>query len=167
MNGFGAVFTDVDISGPTRIEYFDAAGQSLGSFPVPATGGNQTLSFLGVSFPDGERAAAVTITAGDQVLATGNNNDDLVVMDDFVYGEPRAVPPPPLTLNLKAKSNQAVEGLCVRPPARTTAGSTSSRRRTRTVTSSPRRTRATISRRDREDRADPLHEQGHQADHAT
>ena len=31
-------------------------------------------------------------------------------MDDFIYGEPRAVPPPPLTLNLKAKSNQAVEG---------------------------------------------------------
>ena len=114
VNGFGAVFTDVDISGPTRIEYFDAAGQSLGSFPVPATGGNQTLSFLGVSFPDGERAAAVTITSGDQVLALGNNNDDLVVMDDFVYGEPRAVPPPPLTLSLKSKSNQAVEGLSVK-----------------------------------------------------
>ena len=114
VNGFGAVFTDVDLSGPTRIEYFDAAGQSLGSFAAPATGGNQTLSFLGVSFPDGERAAAVVITSGDQVLAAGNNNDDLVVMDDFVYGEPRAVPPPPLALNLKAKSNQAVEGLSVK-----------------------------------------------------
>jgi len=114
VNGFGAVFTDVDVSGPTRIEYFDAARQSLGSFPVPATGGNQTLSFLGVSFPDGERAAAVTITSGDQVLAAGNNNDDLVVMDDFIYGEPRAVPPPPLILNLKAKKNQAVEGYSVK-----------------------------------------------------
>jgi hypothetical protein len=112
-NGFGAVFTDVDISGPTRIEYFDATGASLGSYPVPATGGNQTLSFLGVSFPDGERVASVQITSGDQVLAAGNNNDDLVVMDDFIYGEPRAVPPPPLNLVLKGRKTQNPNGLFV------------------------------------------------------
>jgi hypothetical protein len=110
VNGFGAVFTDVDISGPTRIEYFDSAGRSLGSYPVPATGGNQTLSFLGVSFTENERVATVKITSGDEVLAAGNNNDDLVVMDDFIYGEPRAVPPPPLELDVTAKKNQAVEG---------------------------------------------------------
>jgi hypothetical protein len=110
-NGFGAVFTDVDVSGPTRIEYFDAAQNSLGSYSVPATGGNQTLSFLGVSFPDGERVASVTITSGDQVLAAGNNNDDLVVMDDFIYGEPRAVPPPPLNLVLKSRKTQNPNGV--------------------------------------------------------
>ena len=113
VNGFGAVFTDVDLSGATRIEYFDVAGQSLGSYPAPATGGDQTLSFLGVSFPDGERAASVTITSGNQVLSAANNNDDLVVMDDLVYGEPRNVPPPPLTLTLSAKKKQHIEGLAV------------------------------------------------------
>ena len=81
---------------------------------MPATGGDQTLSFLGVSFPDGERAASVTITSGNQILAPANNNDDLVVMDDLIYGEPRNVPPPPLTLSLKAKKNQVVQGLAVK-----------------------------------------------------
>ena len=113
-NGFGSVFTDVDESGPTTIQYFDAAGESLGTFTVPATGGEATLSFLGVSFNEGERVARVTITSGNQVLAPGNTAEDLVVMDDFIYGEPRAVPPPPLTLNLKARSQQSAEGLSVK-----------------------------------------------------
>jgi hypothetical protein len=112
--GFGSVFTDVNLSGPTSIEYFDAAGDSLGSYSVPATGGNATLSFLGVSFNEGERVAKVIIRSGNQVLAPGNTADDLVVMDDFVYGEPRAVPPPALTLKLNAKGKQSAQGLAVK-----------------------------------------------------
>jgi hypothetical protein len=113
-NGFGAVFTDVNLSGPTTIEYFDAAQNSLGRFTVPATGGNAHLSFLGVSFTEGERVAKVTITSGNQVLAPGNTADDLVVMDDFIYGEPRAVPPPPLTLKMSARGTQSPQGLSVK-----------------------------------------------------
>ena len=48
--GFGAVYTDVDDVGNTAFEYFDAAGQSLGTFSTPVA--DSGLSFLGVSFPD-------------------------------------------------------------------------------------------------------------------
>src|SRR5438094_9679112 len=50
--GFGSVFTDVDVAGSTTIQYFDQNGSSLGTFAAPATAGNQTFSFLGVSFPN-------------------------------------------------------------------------------------------------------------------
>jgi Calx-beta domain len=95
-SGFGSVFTDVDGAG-TSIEYFDETGASLGSFPVPATAGDGSLSFLGVSFNAGERVSRVRITTGTQaILATASPNDvtqggagDVVAMDDFLYSEPR------------------------------------------------------------------------------
>jgi hypothetical protein len=92
VSGFGAVFTDVDVSGSTSIEYFDAGSNSLGVFPVPAGSGSQTLSFLGVSFTAGERVSRVRITSG--TTAPGPNDAppavDIVVTDDFLYGEPQA-----------------------------------------------------------------------------
>jgi hypothetical protein len=97
--GFGAVFTDVDGAG-TSIEYFDDSGASLANLPVPAAPGNQGLSFLGVSFDaPGERVAAVRITSGTAALTSAASpndvtqtpgNPDLVVLDDFLYGEPLA-----------------------------------------------------------------------------
>ena len=36
-----------------------------------------------------EQVGRVRITSGNQVLAAGNIANDLVVMDDFIYGEPR------------------------------------------------------------------------------
>ncbi|HJT81609.1 MAG TPA: hypothetical protein VJ719_10460 [Chthoniobacterales bacterium] len=89
-NGFGAVFTDVEIAGSTTIEYFDAQGQSLGVFAVPVSP-NGGLSFLGVSFDAGEQISGVRITSGNTVLGPTNNDTpsaDVVVMDDFIYGEP-------------------------------------------------------------------------------
>jgi len=89
-NGFGSVFTDVEIAGSTTIEYFDAQGQSLGVFPV-AVGPNGGLSFLGVSFDAGEQVSGVRITSGNTTLGAANNDSpsaDVVVMDDFIYGEP-------------------------------------------------------------------------------
>ena len=41
--GFGAVYTDVDDVGNTAFEYFDAAGQSLGTFSTPVS--DNGLSF--------------------------------------------------------------------------------------------------------------------------
>lgn len=103
-NGFGVVFSDVDLAGSASLEFFDASGGSLGSFPVPPAGNsNATFSFLGVSFNAGERIGRVRITSGAApLLATASPNDitqagpaDLVVMDNFIFGEPQPVPPPP------------------------------------------------------------------------
>ncbi|MGI9000709.1 MAG: hypothetical protein ACR2GH_03490 [Pseudonocardia sp.] len=89
-NGFGAVFTDVDRPG-TRIEYRDERNRLLWRFDVPASPGRETLSFLGVRFLD-RRVARVRITSGNTVLGPDERADrDLVVMDDFIFGEPTAL----------------------------------------------------------------------------
>ena len=95
-NGFGAVFSDVDLTSNSSIEYFNTANASLGKFFVPSiAGGSQTLEFLGVSFPTAV-ISRVRITSGNTVLGAGitdnGDNRELVVMDDFIYGEP--VPEP-------------------------------------------------------------------------
>lgn len=96
-SGFGVVFSDVDVAGPSTIELFTATGQSLGTWTVPATAGSETFSFLGVSFDAGERAARARITTGAAPLGSPDVSQggvaDVVVMDNFVYGEPQAIPP--------------------------------------------------------------------------
>lgn len=87
-SGFGAVFTDVDLANTTSIEFFSSLNASLGQFFVPSFTGNETLSFLGVRFTEGSVVSRVRITNGNQILAPGNTANDLVVMDDFIYGEP-------------------------------------------------------------------------------
>lgn len=92
-SGFGAVFTDVDRPG-TRMEYFDEWGQRLAEFDVPTSPGRETLSFLGVRFLD-RRVGRVRITSGNTVLGPNERRDrDLVVMDDFIFGEPIPVGTP-------------------------------------------------------------------------
>jgi hypothetical protein len=104
VRGFGAVFTDVDQpdgSGPggkhgnrhasTLIEYFDQHGRVIFSSFVPASPGDGNLSFFGIVFDDA-RIARVGIETGD--VAPGPNDDrhhDIVVMDDFIYGEPQLI----------------------------------------------------------------------------
>ncbi len=97
-NGFGAVFTDVDAAGQTIIELLDAEGESLGTYDVPATAGDASLSFLGVRYDAGERIAVARITTGAAPLVAPASGEDvtqggpadIVAMDDFVYGEPLA-----------------------------------------------------------------------------
>jgi len=109
VSGFGAVFTDVDRptgSGPARnrrastlIRYFGTAPADdddddddeklLFEGVVPASPGDGSLSFFGIVF-DEARIARVRITSGS--VAPGPNDDrrrDVVVMDDFIYGEPQ------------------------------------------------------------------------------
>ena len=96
VRGFGAVFTDVDLANTTSMEFFNADNVSLGTFFVPAFSGNETLSFLGVDFGSSV-VSRVRITSGNEVLGASNNEDathDLVVMDDFIFAEPAAVPEP-------------------------------------------------------------------------
>jgi len=103
--GFGAVFTDVDQpdgSGPsekrgnrgasTLIQFFGVSGELLYSSFVPASPGDGNQSFFGVKFNDA-RIARVRITTGDVALGPDDDSsNDLVVMDDFIYGEPKAIP---------------------------------------------------------------------------
>lgn len=103
VRGFGAVFSDVDVANSTSIQYFDANGNSLGTFSAQNVPGNElaaneTFSFLGVSF-DSSVVSRVRITSGNQILGPNNLEPDLVVMDDFIYGEPV---PEPATLGLLA-----------------------------------------------------------------
>ena len=98
-NGFGVVFTDVDQAGPTQIELLDSSQKSLGIWTVPATAGDETFSFLGVVLDPGVTAARAVITTGTAPLGNPDvgqgGTADIVVMDDFIYGEPQAIPPAP------------------------------------------------------------------------
>ncbi len=93
ITGFGVVFTDVDLANSSSLQFFDTLGASLGSFSVPAgPAGNASLSFLGVIFNAGEQIARVRITSGNTPLGpTDAPGVDVVVMDDVLYSEPRAV----------------------------------------------------------------------------
>ena len=101
VSGFGAVFTDVDQpdgSGPgvkrgnrdasTLIEYFDRDGRLIFSSFVPASPGDGSLSFFGIVFNDA-RIASVRITGGDVAGPNDDGQHDIVMMDDFLYGEPQ------------------------------------------------------------------------------
>jgi hypothetical protein len=105
VRGFGSVFSDVDLADATTIQYFDTDGNSLGVFDVPATTGNQTFSFLGITTDANEPLiGSIRIITGTNALGPNESETvDLVVMDDFFYGEPQlivaAVPQPwPLQL---------------------------------------------------------------------
>jgi hypothetical protein len=91
--GFGVVFTDTDdgSNSNTGIEFFGANDEFLGSFLAPSNSTNQNLSFIGVDFGSAV-VSRVRITSGRCVLPTpsGVCTDDVVVMDDFIYGEPVA-----------------------------------------------------------------------------
>ena len=94
VSGFGSVFTDVDLANTTSIQYFNANGASLGTFSAPTA--NNGLSFLGVSGFD-EGIARVRITNGNSALGPSElagTPTDVVVMDDFLYGEPQVIPEP-------------------------------------------------------------------------
>jgi hypothetical protein len=96
VSGFGAVFTDVDRSDSTKIEYFNRGGRLLFASNVAASPGRQTLSFLGVAFHD-RRIYRVRITSGNTRLGPADRpfgligQSDIVAMDDFIYGEPQPI----------------------------------------------------------------------------
>jgi hypothetical protein len=108
VTGFGVVFADVERAHSTTIEYFDAEGKRLLTVAAPRRSDEAGLSFVGAVF-DEPTIARVRITAGDasigadtfdNVRSKGEKNDrahhkgkkhDLVVMDDFLYGEPHPI----------------------------------------------------------------------------
>ncbi len=96
VNGFGVIFSDVDRVGSTVVEFFDADGVRLARLEAPARSSAYEFSFVGGSFA-ASVVARVRITSGEAAL-TASLTDlssggvrDLVVMDDFVYGEPQPI----------------------------------------------------------------------------
>lgn len=100
--GFGAVFTDVDLASTTTIQLFGIDNSLLFTGLVaPGTVANESLSFLGVTFTEGNIVSRVRITSGNSALGLSEaSGRDLVTMDDFLYGEPTRIPAPATLLLL-------------------------------------------------------------------
>jgi hypothetical protein len=93
-NGFGAVFSDVDTQQRTSMKFYDINGKLLYTAAVPASPGDGSLSFLGVLFSDAA-IARVRINAGNAKPGVDDADKvDVVMMDDFIYGEPQVVEGP-------------------------------------------------------------------------
>ena len=100
-SAFGLIFVDVEVAGLTNLQFFDASNNLI--FTRDAlVGGNQSLSFVGGVANAGEQIARVRITSGLNTIVSngvlGNPNDDVVVMDDFLFATPNAAVPEPTTL---------------------------------------------------------------------
>ena len=102
-SAFGLVFVDVEVAGISKIEFFDSSDSLIFSRDA-LVAGNQGLSFLGAVADAGESISRVRITSGLNTIVSngtlGNQNDDVVVMDDFLYAEPVRVSEPPAILLL-------------------------------------------------------------------
>jgi hypothetical protein len=97
VSGFGAVFSDVDLPA-TTITLTTTEGATIGPVFVPTfsdnpSSDNQTFSFLGLFLQPGEGLiTGVRIGTGTNALGPEESSTvDLVVMDDFLYGEPIAL----------------------------------------------------------------------------
>lgn len=89
VQGFGGVYADVDTL-YTAYEFFDVKGASLGKFEVPVADGD--LSFVGVSFSK-PIISRVRVQLGTVPLGPDDSaENDVSVMDNFVYGEPQPLP---------------------------------------------------------------------------
>ena len=93
VGGFGAVFTDVETFGGSAITIVHPDGSTARTnFPIGPSGG---LSFLGVTDP--ARISQIIIQAGTATPGVNEvltNDSDIVFQDDFIFGEPIAVPEP-------------------------------------------------------------------------
>jgi hypothetical protein len=89
VKGFGLMLSDVDTASTTSLRFFDTGNTSMGAFAAsPLSGG---LSFLGGFVGDGQPGIArVRVTLGNTAIGPLDNNgtSDIVVVDDFIYGEP-------------------------------------------------------------------------------
>jgi hypothetical protein len=101
--GFGAVFSDVDREDGTGwqgqgnrrrgaiLDYYGVHGKVLFRSYVPSSPGDASLSFFGIVFSDA-RIAGVRIRSGSAAPGPDDSRKhDIVMMDDFIFGEPQAV----------------------------------------------------------------------------
>jgi hypothetical protein len=95
VNGFGVVFTDVDVANSAYLEVYSAGGTLLETVNAPARSDSLGFSFAGVVFEE-PVIGFVRIISGQAALAPGvkdvtdGGTSDLVIVDDFISGEPHA-----------------------------------------------------------------------------
>ena len=94
---FGLVFVDAEVANQTMLQFFDASNNLIFSRNA-LVAGNQGLSFVGAVANAGEQISRVRITSGSNTIVAngqlGNPNDDIIVMDDFLYATPLAATGP-------------------------------------------------------------------------
>ncbi len=94
VNGFAIVFSDVDREGAASITLYAADGRNLGEYLAPVRTDAAGHSLIGVVY-DRPLVARVDVISGEAALGAGINDlsdgglYDLVITDDFVYGEPQ------------------------------------------------------------------------------
>jgi hypothetical protein len=102
-SAFGVVFTDAEIAGQTKIQFFDQNNTQIFTRDALITN-NQGLTFAGAVANAGEQISRVRITSGANTLVSngtlGNPTADFVVMDDFLFAEPVAAVPEPGSIAL-------------------------------------------------------------------
>ena len=77
-------------SATTSLLFYGVHGHLLYRAVVPASQGDASFSFVGVLF-DQARVAFVRIRTGDALPgADDSTKRDVVMMDEFIYGEPQA-----------------------------------------------------------------------------
>lgn len=87
VQGFGAVYIDVDTKENQAFEFFDINGKSLGKYGTPVF--NEGHVFLGIYY-DKPVIHKVRITYGNSALGPNDGGSvDVSVMDDFIFGEPQ------------------------------------------------------------------------------
>jgi hypothetical protein len=97
VTGFGAVFSDVDVGGGTTLDFFSAEGKLLLRLDVPVRTDAAGLSFAGAKFATAI-VARVRITLGTAPLGATTSDisaggiSDIVVVDNFLFGEPKRIP---------------------------------------------------------------------------
>ena len=96
VTGFGSVFEDVGRAHSTTIEFYDVDGNRLLEVVAPRASDAKGLSFVGAAF-DAPVVAWVRVTSGDTPIGADDNvkgagqKNDVVAMDDFIYGEPHPI----------------------------------------------------------------------------
>lgn len=88
VKGFGAVFANVALPFTTALEFYNSDGLLLGRYFAPVA--PRGLSFIGVAFSSKMVARVRVIPGNAAVGATDNPGGgvNVVVVDDFIYGEP-------------------------------------------------------------------------------
>lgn len=98
VHGFGVVFTDVDRSASTGLQFYDVLGNFLGGVQAPVA--NNGLSFVGVWFDSGEQIGRVRIFNGGTPLISGVDDGawgglaDMVALGPILFSEPLVIPEP-------------------------------------------------------------------------
>jgi len=87
VQGFGAVYIDVDLEENDAFEFFDINENSLGVYSTPVL--NEGHVFLAVLF-DSPVIHHIRIEYGNSALGPNDGGAvDVSVMDDFIFGEPQ------------------------------------------------------------------------------